>query len=64
MKGNMLHRRTVRTGLDIPAGERRMVSLRPWDVNRMFYYHLNRPQRTSAQATPYAVKIKIISLLQ
>ncbi len=64
MKGNMLHRRTVRTRLDIPAGERRMVSLRPWDVNRMFYYHLNRPQRTSAQATPYAVKIKIISLLQ
>ena len=64
MKGNMLHRRTVRTALDIPAGERRMVSLRPWDVNRMFYYHLNRPQRTSAQATPYTVKLRMVSLLQ
>lgn len=62
LQGNMLHQRSVWITLDIPAGERRMVSIKSWDINTVFYYHLNVPQRSSAQATPYTVTIRPIQL--
>lgn len=55
--GEELHRRTIDVAAQLPAGERRMLSIKSWDVNRMFYYHINVPN-TSRQATPYRVIIK------
>lgn len=59
--GKELHRRTVSLAAQIPAGERRMLTFKSWDVNRMFYYHVNVPN-TSRQATPYRVELRVVRL--
>ena len=41
---------------------RRMVTFKSWDVNNLFYYHLNVPARTSTQGTPYRVRLTPIKL--
>ena len=55
MNGTQLHSRQLTLPVDVPAGESRMLTFKTWDVQRLFYYHLNKPTRTTAQATPYTV---------
>lgn len=50
---------TIQSG----ACERRMVAIRSWDVNHLFYYHLNVPARTTGQGTPYRVRLRTKALL-
>jgi hypothetical protein len=57
MQGRTLHRRTASTAVDLPPRTTRLVDLKSWDVNTLFYYHLNVPTRTSTQATPYRVSV-------
>ena len=54
--GRMLHKRTVTVYPLVAPGETRLVTFPTWDVNRLFYYHLNVP-RTNSQATPYTVTL-------
>lgn len=54
--GRMLHKRTVTVYPLTEPGETRLVTFPTWDINRLFYYHLNQP-RTNSQATPYTVSI-------
>ena len=54
--GRMLHKRTVTVYPRVAPGETRLVTFPTWDVNRLFYYHLNVP-RTNAQATPSTVTL-------
>ncbi|MGM9852807.1 MAG: hypothetical protein ACI30N_02425 [Muribaculaceae bacterium] len=54
--GRMLHKRTVTVYPLVEPGETRLVTFPTWDINRLFYYHLNQP-RTNSQATPYTVSI-------
>lgn len=63
MRGRLLHSRDVSVFPDVPAGETRMVSFPTWDINRLFYYHVNTPRRTGAQATPYTVTITPVRIL-
>ena len=62
MHGLMLHRREVELPLWLAAGEARMASFKSWDVNKVFYYHVNEPPRTSAQGTPYTVAVRLLWL--
>lgn len=63
MRGRSLHKRVLDVPLSLPGGETRFVSFKSWDINNVFYYHMNRPVRTKAQATPYTVKIRVVSLV-
>ena len=63
MSGRQLHSRTLAVPTDVAAGQTRMLTFRSWDVNKVFYYHLNRPPRTSAQGTPYAVRVTVVGAL-
>lgn len=56
-----MHKRTIMLSAQIPPGERRMLTFKSWDINRLFYYHLNVPN-TSKQATPYTVTIRPLQL--
>ncbi len=58
----MLHSRTVTLCPLVPPAQTRMMQLRSWDPNRLFYYHINRPN-TSAQATPYTVTITPVTAI-
>lgn len=57
MQGRTLHRRTAEQAFNLPPRSTRLIDLKSWDVNTLFYYHLNTPVRTSAQGTPYRVTI-------
>ena len=57
MRGRQLHRRIVEIACEIPPGQRRQLSFTSWDRQFVMYYHLSAPTRTSAQATPYDVKL-------
>lgn len=63
MTGRQLHSREVAVPTDVAAGQTRMLTFRSWDVNKVFYYHLNRPPRTSAQGTPYTVRVTVMGAL-
>lgn len=62
--GAMLHRRSVTVYPQIPPGQRHMVTTPSWDVNTVFYYHLNKPVRAYGQATPYTVSITVTEALK
>jgi hypothetical protein len=62
MQGRTLHSRTVTSSLTVPPLSTRLLDLKSWDVNTLFYYHVNPPVRTSSQATPYRVTITPTSL--
>jgi hypothetical protein len=57
MQGRTLHKRTATASLTLPPGTTRLLDIKSWDVNQLFYYHINVPARTSSQATPYRVLI-------
>jgi hypothetical protein len=57
MQGRTLHKRNATSLIDLPPKSTRLIDLKSWDVNSLFYYHLNTPTRTSAQGTPYRVTI-------
>lgn len=59
--GKELHKRTITLSAQIQPDERRMLTFKSWDINRLFYYHLNVPN-TSKQATPYTVTIRPLQL--
>lgn len=63
MSGNALHRRSVTLPISQEAGQTRMHVFRSWDVNRVFYYHLNRPPRTTAQGTPYKIAMTVAAAI-
>lgn len=60
MKGRQLHKRTVRIDTPIPAGETMRTDIKSWDTQKSFYYHKSvRPKR---QATPFDVKVELLSV--
>lgn len=61
-KRNLMHSRSVTQCVQIPPHQRRMVSLRSWDRNHVFYYRKNYPARTNAQATPYDVTVAVTAV--
>lgn len=63
LDGKQLHKRTVELPIDITPGGTRMYIFKSWDVNKVFYYHLNTPPRTTAQGTPYTIKLDIRAIL-
>lgn len=62
MRGHQLHRRTLTVPVDIAPGQRRLATVRSWDHNKLFYYHINTP-RTTGQATPYSVRITVDAVI-
>jgi hypothetical protein len=62
MQGRTLHRRTVDAAITLPPLSTRLLDVKSWDVNQLFYYHLNVPKRISTQATPYRVSITPIGV--
>jgi hypothetical protein len=57
MQGRALHKRTATAATTLPPGATRLIDLKSWDVNMLFYYHLNAPTRTTSQGTPYRVTV-------
>ena len=52
-KKRQLHSATITVDCTIPPGETRLLSIKSWDKQKSFYYHLSaKPRR---QATPYSV---------
>lgn len=62
MHNRSLHKRSVEVSVAIPPGETRFLSFGSWDINKVFYYYVNKPVRTRSQATPYTVRIRVDSL--
>lgn len=60
--GRMLHNRAITVYPLVAPGATRLVTFATWDVNRLFYYHLNRP-RTNRQATPYTVTLTPVTAI-
>lgn len=60
MKGRQLHKRTVRIETEIPPRETIRTDIKSWDTQKSFYFHKSvKPRR---QATPFDVRIEIISV--
>jgi len=64
MKNIQLHRRSFTQRVNIPPSATRQINLRSWDRQNVWYYHLSSPARTSAQATPYTVRISVTGILR
>ena len=60
IKGRQLHRRTVKLDCDIPAEETKRIDIKSWDTQRSFYFH--RSLKPKRQATPFDVKIELLSV--
>ncbi|MGM9827949.1 MAG: hypothetical protein ACI30O_07125 [Muribaculaceae bacterium] len=63
LSGKVLHKRTVDLPVEVRPGGTRMCVFKSWDVNKVFYYHINKPPRTSAQGTPYSINLDLKSAL-
>lgn len=59
MKGRMLHRNAQWIEADIPAGETRMVYVRSFDRQNLFYYHLSPQPKRASRATPFKVSVEV-----
>lgn len=60
MKGRQLHKRTHSLDCDFPAGETQRFDIKSWDTQKSFYFHQSvKPKR---QATPFNVKINLLSV--
>jgi len=57
LDGNMLHERTVTVPVTLKAGETKLVSIKTFDVQRMFYYYGGPKPRKSA--TPFKVAVRL-----
>lgn len=60
MSGRQLHKQTVRISCDIPAGETKRTDIKSWDTQKSFYFH--RSATPKRQATPFDVRIELISV--
>lgn len=57
MSGEMLTQRTVNVPVSLKPGETRVVSVKSFDVQRLFYYYAGpRPRK---QATPFKVAFRL-----
>lgn len=56
-QGRQLHKRSVSIPAEVPPSETRMCAFDSWDKQKVWYYALSAPARTSAPATPYDVSI-------
>lgn len=61
MHGRMLDRRTVEVELELLPGETRKADIRSWDKQKTMYYYRSPLPRSDAQATPYRLKIRLLS---
>ncbi len=60
MQGRQLHKRNVEIKCDIPSGETKRTDFKSWDTQKSFYFHQSvKPKR---QATPFSVKIDLLSI--
>ena len=57
MDGNVLHERRVVVPVDLKPGETRLVSVKTFDVQHIFYYYGNGKPRKSA--TPFKVAYRL-----
>ncbi len=57
LTGDMLHERKVTITVLLRPGESRLVSIKSWDVQRLFYYYAGPKPRKSA--TPYKVAFRL-----
>ena len=57
LDGAMLHERTVTVPVTLKAGETQLVSVKTFDVQRLFYYYGGPKPRKSA--TPFKVAVRL-----
>lgn len=57
MNGEMLTQRTVNVPVNLKPGETKLVSIKSFDVQRLFYYYAGPQPRK--QATPYKVAYRL-----
>lgn len=57
LDGSMLHERTVTVPVTLAPGETQLVSIKTFDVQRLFYYHGGPKPRKSA--TPFKVAVRL-----
>ena len=58
MNGEMLHQREATVEVDLKPGETRLVSIKTFDVQRLFYYYAGPKPRKNA--TPFKVAFRLI----
>lgn len=58
--GRLIHRRSVRQPITIPAGEIRRTDFRSWDTQHSYYYRHGVAPRN--ESTPYDVTISLDSI--
>ena len=58
MQGEMLTQRTVNVPVNLKSGETKLVSIKSFDVQRLFYYYAGPQPRKSA--TPFQVAFRLI----
>ena len=57
MSSQLLHERTVTLPVTLKAGQSQLVSIKSWDVQRLFYHYAGPKPRKSA--TPYKVAFRL-----
>lgn len=60
--GRQLHSREEYKELTLPPRSTRLVELKSFDHQGVFYYHLSTKPRTRANATPFRVRLGVDSL--
>lgn len=58
MNGEMLHERTATVEVDLKPGETRLVAIKTFDVQRLFYYYAGPKPRKNA--TPFKVAFRLV----
>ena len=58
MQGEMLTQRTVNVPVNLKPGETKLVSVKSFDVQRLFYYYAGPQPRK--QATPFKVAFRLL----
>lgn len=58
MNGEMLHERTATVEVDLKPGETRLVAIKTFDLQRLFYYYEGPKPRKSA--TPFKVAFRLV----
>lgn len=58
MQGEMLTQRTVNVPVNLKPGETKLVSVKSFDVQRLFYYYAGPQPRK--QATPFKVAFRLV----
>lgn len=56
--GKMLHERRVTIPVSLRAGESRLVAIKSWDIQKLFYYYAGPKPRKSA--TAYRVAFRLL----